>query len=486
MNIQPIEKPVAEIDADAIVIVLYQDEPLGGAAKDVDTATGGLINRLRETDEVSDKSCAVTPILGASGVAASQVLCVGLGHREEFGAGVAFRSTAAAARQLSSKQRGTVAFCLDAAWTAEMIESAVAGAVVGCVGQDLYRKEKKSFPFEQLLIAADSTLIESGRKVGDSINLTRRLVNEPADRIYPESFAAAAREVATEFGLDIDVWGRQRLEQERCGALLAVAKGSSREPQLVILRYRGAGDDAPTLALVGKGVTFDSGGLSIKPTDSMKTMKCDMAGAATVLGAIRAIAALGLPINVTGYMGLVENMTGAAAYKLGDVLTARNGTTIEIHNTDAEGRLVLADTLSVAVDQGAEAIIDLATLTGACIVALGENVAGVMTNNQQWCDVVMDAADAAGEPVWQLPMFDEFDEQIKSKVADIKNTGEGRWGGAITAAKLLEHFVEDVAWTHIDIAGPAFAEKPLAWLEGGGTGTMVRTLVEVARHQTNL
>ena len=176
-------------------------------------------------------------------------------------------------------------------------------------------------------------------------------------------------------------------------------------------------------------------------------------------------------------------MTGPAAYKLGDVLTARNGTTIEIHNTDAEGRLVLADVLAVAVDQGAKAIIDLATLTGACVVALGENVAGVMANSQDWCDVVMDSADAVGEPVWQLPMFDEFGEQIKSKVADIKNTGEGRWGGAMTAAKLLERFVGDVPWTHIDIAGPAFADKPLPWLAGGGTGALVRTLVEVARQQ---
>jgi leucyl aminopeptidase len=214
----------------------------------------------------------------------------------------------------------------------------------------------------------------------------------------------------------------------------------------------------------------------------MKTMKCDMAGAATVLGAIRAIASLGLPVNVSGYMGLVENMTGPAAYKLGDVLTARNGTTIEIHNTDAEGRLVLADALSVAVDQGADRIVDLATLTGACVVALGENVAGVMANDQDWCEAVAGAAEAAGEPVWQLPMFDEYDEQIKSKVADIKNTGEGRWGGAMTAAKLLQRFVGEVPWTHIDIAGPAYAEKPLPWLDGGATGCMVRTLVQLARN----
>jgi leucyl aminopeptidase len=261
-----------------------------------------------------------------------------------------------------------------------------------------------------------------------------------------------------------------------------VARGSARPPRLVILRYRGAAADAPTLAIVGKGVTFDSGGLSLKPTDGMLAMKCDMAGAATMLGAMQAIARLKLPINVIGLAGLVENMTGPAAYKLGDVLTARNGRTIEVHNTDAEGRLVLADVLCVAVETGAAKIIDLATLTGACVVALGTETVGVMTNDQPWCDAVLDAARHTGEPAWQLPMFpDVYDELIKSEVADIKNVGDGRWGGAIAAAKFLEQFVDGKPWTHVDIAGPAFFEKPKPWLDGGATGCMVRTLVEVAR-----
>jgi leucyl aminopeptidase len=214
----------------------------------------------------------------------------------------------------------------------------------------------------------------------------------------------------------------------------------------------------------------------------MLTMKCDMAGAATVLGAMQAIARLELPINVVGLMGLVENMTGPAAYKLGDVLTARNGRTIEVHNTDAEGRLVLADVLCVTVETGAAKIIDLATLTGACMVALGTETTGVMTNDQPWCDELLSAARQCGEPAWQLPMSpDIYDEQIKSEVADIKNVGDGRWGGAITAAKFLEQFVDGKPWTHLDIAGPAFLEKPKPWLDGGGTACMLRTLVEVAR-----
>jgi leucyl aminopeptidase len=213
----------------------------------------------------------------------------------------------------------------------------------------------------------------------------------------------------------------------------------------------------------------------------MKTMKCDMAGAATVLGAMHAIARLQLPMNVIGLVGLVENMVSGHSYKLGDILTARNGKTIEVLNTDAEGRLVLADTLDVAVERGAERIIDLATLTGACLVALGTDVAGLMTNDQDWCDRVAAAASACGEPAWQLPMFPEFAEQIKSKVADIKNIGEGRWGGTITAAKFLEEFVQEKPWVHIDIAGPAFLDNAKPWIDAGATGSFVRTLVEVVR-----
>jgi leucyl aminopeptidase len=236
---------------------------------------------------------------------------------------------------------------------------------------------------------------------------------------------------------------------------------------------------APVLALCGKGVTFDSGGLSLKPTDGMKTMKCDMAGAATVLATMTAIARLKLSVNVLGAMGLVENMPGGKSYKLGDVLTARNGVTIEVLNTDAEGRLVLADVLSYVVDKGAARLIDLATLTGACVVALGEDVVGAFTNDQPLCDEVLAAARRAGEDVWQLPMFDAYAEQLKSDVADCKNVGT-RWGGAITAAKFLEKFVSATPWVHLDIAGPAFVETGKPHREGGGTGCMVRTLVELA------
>jgi leucyl aminopeptidase len=297
--------------------------------------------------------------------------------------------------------------------------------------------------------------------------------------MYPESFTERAVQVANELGLTITVLDENQIQAEKMGSLYGVAKGSDRPPRVVSIEYKGGGDDAETLAIVGKGVTFDSGGLSLKPSDGMITMKCDMAGAATVLGALSAIAQLKLPVNVTGYMGLVENMISGSSYKLGDILTARNGVTIEVQNTDAEGRLVLADVLSYAVDKGADRIIDLATLTGACVVALGEDVTGVFSNDQDWCDALLGAAKSAGEDAWQLPTFDFYADLLKSDVADCRNIG-GRWGGAITAAKFLEKFVSETSWIHLDIAGPSFGGSNKPHREGGATGCMVRTLVETA------
>jgi leucyl aminopeptidase len=378
-----------------------------------------------------------------------------------------------------------VAFLPDPSWSAAWLEQAVAGAAVGMVGQDLYRAEPKRTRFGVTQwVGADAATVARGAILGDGVNLARRLVNASPDHMYPESFAEEAAAVAGRTGLEIEIWDEDRLRRERCAALLAVARGSARPPRLVLLRYRGRprqSGDHPDLALVGKGVTFDSGGLSLKPSDSMMGMKMDMSGGASVLAAIATIAALKLPIDVVAAVGLVENMTGPAAYKLGDVITARSGTTIEIHNTDAEGRVVLADVLDVVRGLAPRRMIDLATLTGACMVALGYDVAGLFTNDQACCDALAAAARTVGEPVWQLPMYADYGDQIKSDVADIKNVGEGRWGGAITAAKFLERFVGGIPWTHVDIAGPAYAEKPRPWTDGGGTGVMVRSLVELAR-----
>ena len=475
----------ATIEADALVVFLTEGGTGSGAAATVDAATGGLLARLATAGELAGRRYECLPLLAPPGLRAGQVLVVGLGRGEEVDAGVVYRAAATAARHLAGRPRSRVAFLPEPAWNTAWLEQAVAGGAVGMVGQDLYRSEPKRTRFGTTLwVGADAAAVARGVTLGDGVNLARRLVNSSPDHIYPESFAEEAAAIAGRTGLEIEIWDEERLRRERCEALLAVARGSARPPRLVLLRYRGrprSGGDRPDLALVGKGVTFDSGGLSLKPSESMMGMKMDMAGGASVLGAIATIAALRLPLDVVAGIGLVENMTGPAAYKLGDVITARSGTTIEIHNTDAEGRVVLADVLDVVRGLEPRRMIDLATLTGACMVALGHDVAGVFTNDQACCDALATAARSVGEPVWQLPMDADFGEQIKSDVADIKNVGDGRWGGAITAAKFLERFVGDVPWTHVDIAGPAFAEKPKPWTDGGGTGFMVRSLVELAR-----
>jgi leucyl aminopeptidase len=472
------------VEADALVVFCTEGGIGSGAAAALDAATDGLLGRLATAGEITGKAFECVPILAAAGVAAGQLLVVGLGKREELDQGVVYRAAATAARQLAGRKRGTVAFVADGSWSTRQLEHAIAGAAVGMVGQDLYRSEKKRTPFGTTVwVAAPPDVVERGSLLGAGVNLTRRLVNLAPEDMYPQAFVEEAASVAGHLGIDIEVWDETRLAKERCGALLAVARGSSRPPRLVIMRYRGPGrrEGTPEVALVGKGVTFDSGGLSLKPADSMMGMKCDMAGAATMLGAIATIAALRLPVDVVAAMGLVENMTGPAAYKVGDVLAARSGTTIEVHNTDAEGRLVLADVLDVVRGLQPARIVDAATLTGACMVALGHDVAGLFTNDQAWCERIVAAAGTTGEPVWQMPMFRHYDSQIESDVADIKNVGDGRWGGAITAAKFLERFVGGTPWTHVDIAGPAFADKPKPWSDGGGTGAMVRTLVELLR-----
>ncbi len=482
MELTRISSAVMQTACDAVVVGIYETEAPSGAAAEVDVALSGALRALVDRKDFAGRA-GESVLLPVAVGKAKQVLVVGLGKRAAFDVGAAYRAAGVAARALAAKRRDTVACFLDDGWNADCTEAGICGAIVGCQGQDLYRADKSRFPFQKLLWAGGSdAALASGQILADAVNLTRRLVNEPADVIYPETFAAEAARVAKACGLHFEIWDDSRLAQERCGSLLAVAKGSNRPARLVKLYYQGAGKDAPLLAIVGKGVTFDSGGLSLKPPEGMLTMKCDKAGAATMVGAMQAIAQLKLPVNVVGLCGLVENMTGPAAMKLGDVLTARNGCTIEVHNTDAEGRLVLADVLSVTVELKPAKIVDLATLTGACVVALGTEVAGVMSNSEPWSAAVLAAAHKVGEPAWPLPMFPEiYNEQIKSEVADIKNVGEGRWGGAITAAKFLERFVGEVPWVHIDIAGPAFRDKPKPWCEAGASGQFVRTLVELAR-----
>ena len=477
MKQEAITGPLSALAADAMVVALGTARPITGAAAEVDRATGGLLARLLAREEVSTRRYAVTTILAPPGLQTDVLAVVGLGDDTKLPAGVAYRAAAAAARSLAGKARASVAWGLDLPPASD----AVAGAIHGFHGQDLYRAEKKSFVPQRLLwVDGEAEACARGERLGESIVWARRLVNEPPNVQYPETLAEQCAAMAAECGLQVEIWDPERLREERCGALLAVAAGSARPARMVILRHLGQPDSPRRLGLVGKGVTFDSGGLSIKPSDSMADMKMDMAGAATVAGAMRAIALERLPLNAVAVLGCVENLPGGRALKLGDVLTARSGTTIEVLNTDAEGRLVLADALDVARQEGGTHLVDLATLTGACMVALGRQVAGVMSNDDDWREQVLAACRQTGEEAWPLPMFEEYGEQIKSPVADLKNVGEGRWGGAITAAKFLEVFAAGTPWTHLDIAGPAFLEKPLPWCDAGASGLFVRSLLKLA------
>ncbi len=471
-----------EIPCDALALLAFESAGIassraGGLAA-LSGSSAEYVSQLIEAGDVPCQLGKVTLLHRVPGVAAKCVVVVGAGEPSRFDEGAAFRAAGTASKRLAERRRDNLHFDFGPL-DDSVLAAAVAGSMNGCCGQDLFRAEKSLQPADTIAWHHASSMgLARGNALGNAVLLTRELVNLPPNYMYPEEFAQRAANVAVECGLELEVWDELRLRRERCGALLGVSAGSTRPPRLLVMRYRGT-KKQPPLALVGKGVTFDSGGLSIKPTDGMLTMKCDMAGAATVLGTLQAVAQLKLPAPVVGLVGLVENMISGSSLKLGDVLTARSGKSIEIHNTDAEGRLVLADVLNVALDEGPSQIIDLATLTGACVVALGLDICGLMTNNDDLQSRLKDAAQKAGEDVWPLPMNAHFSEQIRSKVADIKNVGEGRWGGAITAAKFLQEFVADTPWVHVDIAGPAFADSPKSHIDAGGSGVMVRTLVNL-------
>jgi leucyl aminopeptidase len=485
-TIETAAAPLAQVSADWLTVGVWEGEPLSGPAADADSATGGLLSRLVMAGDLTGKLFELVPLYSPHGLAASRLLVVGLGRRSALSRLTLHNAAAAAARFVTGKKVGTLALAVPDPAGVESLLAVGVGLAQGCSGPGIRKTSPSRFAPDRLVLVLPATpgfdpapALMRIRSEAAAVRMTRELVNTPPCDLYPETFAATAAEVGRAAGFDVEVWDEGRIAGERMGALLAVARGSDRPPRLVVMRYAG-NPGGPTLALVGKGVTFDSGGLSIKTTEQMIDMKCDMAGAAAVLGGVRAVAELGLPVNLLGVTPLVENLTGGRAMKLGDVLTARNGKTIEVLNTDAEGRLILADALSYAVDQKPDHLVDFATLTGACMVALGVNVAGLMTNDDRWGDRVLASVARAGERAWKLPMDPHYDDLIRSKVADMRNTGGSRYGGAIAAAKFLQQFVGTVPWAHLDIAGPAWAESESPPLDPGGTGCMVRSIVELA------
>ena len=367
--------------------------------------------------------------------------------------------------------------------------AAAEGTFVGDFDPDTYRSDRKDLSLESLRVAAPAsanqaaveTAFAEGAIVGESQNYTRSLVNEPGNKLTPTVLGERAAAMAAEVGLKCDVYSTDKLHELKMGAFWSVSQGSPEPPALIVLRYESAGvTDGPVLGLVGKGITFDTGGISIKPADNMEKMKYDMAGGAAMLGAMRAIALLKPKVRVIGIVCAAENMPSGTAQKPGDVQTAMSGKTIEIINTDAEGRLVLADGLAYAKQLGATHLIDAATLTGACVVALGMVNAGAFSNDDATYAKFETALATSGEKFWRLPLGDEYADMIRSDIGDIKNTG-GRWGGAITAAEFLHHFAEDMPWIHLDIAGAAWIEDARPYIAKGPSGIGVRSILEWVR-----
>jgi leucyl aminopeptidase len=418
----------------------------------------------------------------------STVIAVGVGEREEMKAETLRRAAAALVR--AAWHSPTAATTLLAAAPAGLAPEAAAqavteGAALAAYQFTRYKGDPDPCRLEALTVVADGEDAERGvargERIAAAVAMARDLVNEPAGAMTPTRLAEVAAEVAARNGLELTVWDEADAAEERLGGLLGVARGSDEPPRLIRLSYRPPGEARGHVALVGKGITFDSGGLSIKTAEGMETMKTDMSGAAAVLATMSALPELAPDVAVTAFVPATENMPGGRATKPGDVLEIRNGKTVEVLNTDAEGRLVLADGLSLAVEEEVDAIVDLATLTGACIVALGPKVAGLMGNHLGWVDQLWAAADRAGEPVWPLPLPDDYRKSIDSDVADVKNIGSDRYGGALTAGLFLKEFVGGVPWAHLDIAGPARSGEDETYLRKGGTGFGVRTLLELLR-----
>lgn len=413
-------------------------------------------------------------------------LVVGLGKKRGQGLGAVRCAAAAVARELADtgfREAVVESFLVERLDKHQVTAAMTEGLLLGSYEFRTYKQDSPGRRIRYTLARAAGPAVERTLPVMEGVYLARDLVNEPPNVLSPEALAERVMALAKAEGLEARIRDRAELEELGMGAYLGVAQGSVNKPKFIELIYRPNSKPKRVVALVGKGLTFDTGGYSLKPPTNMTTMKGDMAGAAAVLGTMMAVARLALPVEVRAYVAAAENMISGTAYRVDDVLTAMNGKRIEVNNTDAEGRLTLADALTYASRQGPDVLIELSTLTGACVVALGEQVAGIFAFDDSLGKAVLKAADAAGEAAWRMPVVEEYRELLKSDVADLKNTG-GRFGGAITAALFLSEFTE-APFVHIDIAGPAFADKEHMLGPSGGTGYGVRTLVRYLEDLTH-
>ena len=482
----------AESETEALVVVVLdrgeKDKPQVG----VDSSDAAIKEAAAEvfaSGEAVGKPLEVTLLHNPANLKAKKLLLLGGGTTKNFSAYDLRKLAGAAVRALKSRGVKTFGFIApeNGVKPEEAVKAIVEGAFVGVFDSDTYKSDRKVQTIDSVTVfakgdqAALQKAMEEGRILGESQNFTRQLVNEPSNHMTPTILAEQARKMCQEVGLKCEVYGADKIKELKMGAFWGVAQGSDEPPALIVMKYEPAGaPEKPVIGLVGKGVTFDTGGISIKPSEGMEKMKYDMAGGATMIGAMRAIALLKPKVKVISIVCATENMPSGKAQKPGDIQTAMSGKTIEIINTDAEGRLVLADGLCYARQLGCTHLVDAATLTGAVVVALGYANAGIFANDDALYDRFAKALNKAGERMWRLPVNDEYLDMTRSSIADLVNTG-GRWGGASTAAAFLREFAEDTPWLHLDIAGTAWMEEAKPWIAKGPSGIAVRSLVEFVR-----
>jgi leucyl aminopeptidase len=493
MDIKVKTGDICAIETDAILLGHFKDtKKTQGELARTDKVLNGAISELIKQGEIKGKPGEVTVIHSLGKIPAGRVVIVGLGKSKELTQDRIRIVMAEVSRELRKKGIKNIATTVIGAGTNNVTPQASAqaiteGAILGLyIFQRHLTGEAETINIEQLDIVVKDTAekaavqrgVNDGKILAEAANLARDMVNEPANFMTPADMAKEARKVADKWGLKVEVLEREQMKKLGMGALLGVAQGSQQPPKFIVLRYSWNSASVFDVALVGKGITFDSGGISLKPSENMGDMKGDMAGGASVIAAMSAIAQFKPKVNVMAIVAATENLPSGTALKPADIVTAMNGKTIEIITTDAEGRLTLADALSYANKQGVKCIVDIATLTGACVTALGDVTTGAFTNNQGLIDKVVAAGAEVGDKIWQMPMFEEYKEQNKSDIADLKNTG-GRMAGAITAALFVGEFAGETPWVHLDIAGTSLLDKSKGYYGKGATGVPTRSLVKL-------
>jgi leucyl aminopeptidase len=492
MQIQLESQAYSSIETDALVTYVFdRDDKFDGVLADINVGMSGRLSALSASGELTGKNLELVLIHFPQGLAAQRLLLVGAGKPARFALNDLRRIAGTALRYLKSRGVKKIVFVpRGGERSPEAAQAVVEGFVAAGFDSDKYRTEKKNREIQSVsLVGFDAglgdslqTAVDHGRVIGESQNFARDLINEPSNKLTPRILAAKAEAMAKEVGLAVDVLDERKIAELKMGALIGVAQGSIEPPRMIVVRYepQTPRPEAPVLGLVGKGVTFDTGGISIKPATNMEKMKYDMGGAGTMLGAMRALATLKPSITVIAVIPSVENMPGGRAQKPGDVQTAMSGKTIEVINTDAEGRMILADAVTYAKQLGCTHLIDAATLTGAIDVALGSVHVGAFGTPREYLDKFLESTKAVGEKMWPMPMDEEYQEMIKSNIADIRNTGSGKGGGASTGAWFIKEFAEDTPWIHLDIASTCWVDEGRPWLAKGPTGVAIRSIVDFA------